>query len=218
VRQPERVIPRSILYSVMAVAAIYAAMNLSIIAVVPWREAMSSKFIAAQFIEKLYGVRAAGVVTVLVLWTAFASVFALLLGYSRIPYAAAIDGDFFPVFARLHPSGKFPHVALLVMGALSIVASLWNLDAVISALLTSRILIQFIGQVFALHYLRKHRADVERPFRAWLYPLPSIVAFAGWSYIFLTSGWNYAGFGVLTLAAGAGAYWLWRRMAQRQPA
>ena len=92
--------------------------------------------------------------TVLVLWTAFASVFALLLGYSRIPYAAAINGDFFPVFGRLHPSGKFPHVSLLVMGVLSIVASLWNLDAVISALLTSRILIQFIGQIFALHYLR----------------------------------------------------------------
>jgi basic amino acid/polyamine antiporter, APA family len=212
VRQPERVIPRSIIYSVLAVAAIYALMNLSIIAVVPWREAMSSKFIAAQFIEKLYGTRAASVVTVLVLWTAFASVFALLLGYSRIPYAAAINGDFFPVFGRLHPSGKFPHISLLVMGALSIVASLWNLDAVISALLTSRILIQFIGQVFALHYLRKHRADIARPFQAWLYPLPSIIAFAGWAYIFLTSGWNFAAFGVLTLAAGVGAYKLWRRL------
>ncbi len=211
VRNPARVIPRSIIYSVLAVAAIYALMNLSIIAVVPWREAMSSKFIASQFIEQLYGARAASVVTVLVLWTAFASVFALLLGYSRVPYAAAINGDFFPVFARLHPTGKFPHVSLLVMGALAIVASLWNLDAVISALLTSRILIQFVGQVFALHYLRKHRTDIARPFRVWLYPIPSVIAFAGWMYIFLTSGWNYAAFGVLTLAAGVGAYKLWKR-------
>jgi amino acid transporter len=202
VRNPARVIPRSILYSVLAVAAIYSLMNLSIIAVVPWREAMSSKFIASQFIEKLYGTRAASVVTVLVLWTAFASVFALLLGYSRIPYAAAINGDFFAVFGRLHPSGKFPHVSLLVMGALSIVASLW----------TSRILIQFVGQVFALHYLRNHRRDIARPFRAWLYPVPSVIAFAGWLYIFLTSGWSFAGFGVLTLAAGVAAYWLWRRV------
>uniref|UniRef100_Q01WU2 Amino acid permease-associated region n=1 Tax=Solibacter usitatus (strain Ellin6076) TaxID=234267 RepID=Q01WU2_SOLUE len=212
VRNPARVIPRSIIYSVLAVAAIYALMNLSIIAVVPWREAMNSKFIAAQFIEKLYGTRAAAVVTVLVLWTAFASVFALLLGYSRIPYAAAVNGDFFAVFGRLHATGKFPHVSLLVMGALSIVASLWNLDAVISALLTSRILIQFVAQIFALHYLRRHRHDIERPFRAWLYPLPSVIAFAGWAYIFLTSGWNFAGFGVLTLAAGVGAYLLWRKV------
>ena len=214
VRNPERVIPRSILYSVLAVAAIYALMNLSIIAVVPWREAVSSKFIASQFIEKLYGARAASVVTVLVLWTAFASVFALLLGYSRIPYAAAINGDFFSVFGRLHESGKFPHVSLLVMGALAMAASLFNLDAVISALLTSRILIQFVGQIFALHYLRKYRADIVRPFRMWLYPLPSVIAFTGWAYIFLTSGWNFAAFGVLTLAAGTGAYFLWRRVAR----
>jgi len=141
-----------------------------------------------------------------VLWTAFASVFALLLGYSRIPYAAAINGHFFKIFARLHPTGKFPHVSLLVMGVLSIVASLWTLDAVISALITSRILIQFIAQIAALDYIRRHRADIQRPFRMWLYPIPSIVAFLGWVYIFVTSGWIYAGFGLLTLAVGLVVY------------
>jgi amino acid transporter len=206
VRDPARVIPRSIIYSVLAVAAIYSLTNLSLIAVVPWREAMHSTFIASQFIEKLYGTRAAAVVTVLVLWTAFASVFALLLGYSRIPYAAAINGHFFKIFARLHPTGKFPHVSLLVMGGLSIVASLWTLDAVISALITSRILIQFIAQIAALDYIRRHRADMQRPFRMWLYPIPSIVAFLGWAYIFVTSGWIYAGFGLLTLVVGVVVY------------
>ncbi len=208
VRDAARVIPRSIIYSVLAVSAIYALTNLSMISVVPWREAMQSKFIASQFIEKLYGPRAASVVTVLVLWTAFGSVFALLLGYSRIPYAAASSGHFFKVFARLHPRGKFPHVSLLVMGALSIVASLWTLDAVISALITSRILIQFIGQILALDYLRRHRADIKRPFRMWLYPVPSIIAFLGWTYVFATSGWTYVGFGLLTLVAGVLVYWM----------
>jgi hypothetical protein len=140
------VIPRSIVYSVLAVAGIYSLMNLSIIGVIPWREAVQSKFIAAQFIEKLYGTKAAAAVTVLVLWTAFASVFALLLGYSRIPYAAAVNGHFFPVFGRLHPTGKFPHVSLLVMGLLSIGASFWNLETVISALLTSRILVSSLDR------------------------------------------------------------------------
>ena len=147
----------------------------------------------------------------LVLWTALASVFALLLGYSRIPYAAAVEGHFFKAFARLHPSGRFPHVSLLVMGTLAIAASLFDLDAVISALLTSRILIQFIGQIFAVHYLRKDRSHA-RPFRMWMYPVPSVIAFVGWSYIFLTSGWRYAGFGLLTLAAGVAAYWVWKRV------
>ena len=208
VRNPSRVIPRSIISSVLAVAAIYALTNLSLIAVVPWRDAVHSKFIASEFIERLYGARAAGVVTVLVLWTALASIFALLLGYSRIPYAAAVNGHFFKIFARLHPSGTFPHVSLLVTGVLSIIASMWSLDAVISALITSRILIQFIGQIVALDYLRKHRADVRFPFRMWLYPLPSVIAFLGWTYIFVTSGWIYIGFGFLTLLAGVMVYWL----------
>ena len=210
VRDPARTIPRSILYSIVAVAAIYTLMNLSIIGVVPWREAMQSKFIGAQFIEKLYGAKAAAVVTVLVLWTALASVFALLLGYSRIPYAAAVDGHFFAPFARLHPTGKFPYVSLLVMGVLSIVASFWTLDSVISALLTSRILIQFIGQTFALLYLRKNRRNFVLPFRMWLYPVPIVIALAGWTYIFLTSGWVFIGFGLLTLGVGVAVYVLWR--------
>jgi basic amino acid/polyamine antiporter, APA family len=212
VRNPERAIPRSIVYSVLAVAGIYLLMNLSVIGVVPWREAVQSKFIAAQFIEKLYGTKAAAAVTVLVLWTAFASVFALLLAYSRIPYAAAVNGHFFPAFARLHPTGKFPHVSLLVIGLLSIGASLWNLDTVIAALLTSRILIQFIGQILALRHLRNHRPDIVRPFRMWLYPVPSIVALLGWVYIFLTSGWRFMGFGLLTLALGVAAYVIWKRL------
>jgi amino acid transporter len=211
VREPARVIPRSIIYSILAVAAIYSLMNLSIIGVVPWREAMQSKFIAAEFIEKLYGTKAASAVTVLVLWTAFASVFALLLGYSRIPFAAAQSGHFFAAFGRLHEKGRFPHISLLVFGVLSMVASLWTLDTVISALLTSRILVQFIGQIIALHHLRAHRLDVARPFRMWLYPLPSIIAFLGWTYIFLTSGWAFVGFGLLTLMLGVLAYAIWKR-------
>ncbi len=211
VKNPGRVIPRSIVYSVLAVALIYALTNLGLIAVVPWREAVHSKFIASDFMTKLYGARAATGVTVLVLWTALASVFALLFGYSRIPYAAALNGDFFKIFARLHPRGEFPHISLLVMGCLSIVACFWTLDDVITALVTSRILIQFIAQIFALVYLRRTRPEMPRPFRMWLYPLPGAIAFAGWVFLFLTSGWKFAGFGVLTLVAGVGAYWIWTR-------
>jgi basic amino acid/polyamine antiporter, APA family len=216
VRNPERTIPRAVLISVIVVAAIYAIMNLSIIAVVPWREAMQSRFIASEFIERLYGSRAAAAVTILVLWTALASVFALLFGYSRIPYAAAVNGHFFSVFSKLHPEGRFPSVSLLVMGGLSMLACLFTLDQVITALLTSRILVQFLMQVFALSYLRKHRPDIRRPFKMWLYPVPSVIALVGWIYVFASSGAVYMAFGVLTLAAGAGAYKLWVRTSERR--
>ena len=129
VRDPGRVIPRSILISVLAVAVIYIAINLSIIGVVPWREFVpntahpQSDFIVSIFMERIYGSNVATAFTLLVLWTAFGSVFALLLGYSRIPYAAATDGTFFRVFAKVHPEKHFPHVSLLLIGAIAIVAS-----------------------------------------------------------------------------------------------
>lgn len=210
VRNPGRVIPRSILWSVAAVAVMYALTNLSIISVVPWREAMQSKFIAADFIERLYGAKAAAAVTVLVLWTALASVFALLLGYSRIIWAAAKAGDFFAVFARLHPTGNFPHVAVLVLGTIAIAGSFFTLDDVIPALLTTRILVQFMGQIWALHRLRS-QPGFEMPFRMWWYPMPSIIAFLGWLYIFATSGGKFIAFGILTLVVGIGAWWLKER-------
>jgi APA family basic amino acid/polyamine antiporter len=212
VRNPERVMPRAIFCSVIGVALIYSVMNFSVMAVVPWREAVHSKLIIAEFMEKLYGTWAGGAITILVLWTAFAAGVAVLLGYSRIPYAAALDGHFFKPFARLN-ARQFPYVSLLVMGVLSIVAGLVNLEWVVSAMLTGRILIQFIAQIFAVHYLRKHRPDIERPFKTWLYPLPNAIALLGWTYIFLTSGLAFILFGVLTLAAGVLVFWVWRRSA-----
>ena len=183
VRNPERVMPRAIFYSVISIALIYSVMNFSIMSVVPWREARHSTLIVAEFMEKLHGTWAAGTITVLVLWTAFAAGVATLLGYSRIPYAAALDGHFFKSFARLN-ANHFPHISLLVMGVLSIVTGLVNLEWVVSAMLTGRILIQFIAQIFAVHYLRKYRPDIDRPFKTWLYPLPNAIAFLGWAYIF----------------------------------
>lgn len=215
VRRPERVIPRAILYSVLAVAAVYSLMTLSVIAVVPWREAIQSRFIVAEFMRRLYGDWAGAAVTALILWCAFASVFALTLGYSRIPYAAALDGNFFRFFARLHPRGRFPHVSLLVIGGLAIAAAMLDLETVLKALLTARILVQFVGQIAALHYIRTRRSDLVRPFRMALYPLPAWLALAGWLYVFATSGRQFILFGLLVLATGLAAYGLWRRGARR---
>jgi amino acid transporter len=175
------VIPRSILISTVAVAILYLAMNLSGIGVVPWREFVpadahpESAFIVSAFMERVYGSRVAGLFTLLVLWTAFGSVFALLLGYSRVPYAAARDGYFLPVFARLHPTKGFPHVSLLVLGAIAIVSCGVSLGTVIDALIATRIVVQFGGQIAGLVLLRRRRPDLPRPYRMWLYPVPAAV-------------------------------------------
>jgi APA family basic amino acid/polyamine antiporter len=219
VRDPGRVIPRSILISVVSVAVIYIAINLSIIGVVPWREFVPntahphSDFIVSIFMERIYGANFATAFTLLVLWTAFGSVFALLLGYSRIPYAAAVDGTFFPVFAKVHPEKQFPHVSLLLIGGIAIAASTLSLGTVIDALITTRILIQFMGQIVAVALLRRDRPDLERPFRIWLYPLPNLIALAGWVFVFSTSGASTIMLGLGTLLLGIVTFGLWNRRA-----
>ena len=137
------------------------------------------------------------------------SVFALLLGYSRIPYAAAQDGTFFRVFARVHPTKHFPHISLLLIGLISIAASTISLGMVIDALITTRILIQFMGQIVAVTLLRRNRPDLPRPFTIWLYPIPNLIALAGWIFVFATSGVLVILFGLLTLALGLAAFTLW---------
>jgi amino acid transporter len=217
VREPARVIPRSILYSIAACAIGYVAIHLALIGVLPWREELQSSFIVSDFMERLHGRGAAILATGMILWTAFGSVFALLLGYSRIPYAAALDGFFFRVFGRVHPTKNFPHVSLLILGGVSIGAAFFKLDEVINALITTRILVQFLGQLFAVPLLRRHLPDAARPYKMWLYPLPAVIAFFGWVYIFLTSGKVYAGIGVMTLAVGAGVYVAWSRLINAWP-
>jgi amino acid transporter len=213
VRNPERVMPRAIILSVILVALIYSVMNLAIIGVVPWREAMKSPYIAAEFMDRIYGGWAGAAVTILILWTSVASVFALLLGYSRIPYAAALDGYFFSAFGRLHPTGHFPYISVLVIGGLSIAASFFSLGWVIDSMLVGRILIQFVGQIAAVRLLRTRRPDIDRPFRMWLYPLPALVALVGWLFLFVTADALFIAFGLGTMGAGALAFWCWRRWA-----
>ncbi|HOG29177.1 MAG TPA: amino acid permease [Vicinamibacterales bacterium] len=223
VKDPGRVIPRSILISVVAVAFIYIGINLAILGVVPWREFVpaaahpESDFLVSSFMERVYGSRVATLFTALVLWTAFGSVFALLLGYSRIPYAAAADGTFFRVFARLHPVKRIPHVSLLLIGIIAIAASALSLGMVIDALITTRILVQFIGQIVALTLLRRNAPDMVRPFRVWLYPLPNLVALFGWIFLFATSGWQVIAFGLGTLLAGVAGFFGWSRWTRRWP-
>lgn len=211
VRNPSYVVPRSILYSLAICCVGYLALHLAIIGVVPWREGIHSNFIVSDFMERLYGRGAAIAITILILWSAFGSVFALLLGYSRIPYAAAIDGYFFRPFAQLHPTKNYPRVSLLVLGGVSIAAAFLKLDQIVSALITTRILVQFLGQLFAIPLLRRKLPDSARPYKMWLYPVPMIIAFFGWGYVFLTSGWLYIKIGLLTLLAGVLVFFLWAK-------
>ncbi|MBI3838706.1 MAG: APC family permease [Planctomycetia bacterium] len=213
--EPEKTIPRAVMLSVVVVAALYLTMNLAIIAVVPWREAMKSENIAADFMETLFGRKVAVGFTAMILWTTVASTFVMTLGYSRILYAAARSGDFFRVFAYLQPVGRYPLIAILTLGVLTAVFCFFPLDTVIYAAVVVRIFVQFIGQIFGLHLLRKTRPDVALPFRMWFYPLPSLMALAGWLFVALEQ-LQYMLAALAVLASGAVVFPLWQRFAGGQ--
>ena len=189
VKEPEKTIPRSIILSIASVSAIYIVMNISILGVIPWREFMETansdarRFVISVFIERLYGSTAAVVATILIMWTAFASVFSLLLGYSRVPYAASLDGNYFKIFSRVHPKHRFPYVSLLMMGGIAALFCFLKLADVIAALVVIRIIIQFLAQIVGVLILRQTRPDFPRPFRMWLYPIPAVIAVLGFLYV-----------------------------------
>jgi amino acid transporter len=210
VRDPGRTIPRAILISIVIVATVYLTMNVSLIGVIPWQQAIASQNIAAEFVEKIYGSWAAWVITALILWTALAGTFVMTVGYSRIPFAAARNRDFFPIFGRLHPTGNYPWVALFFIGGLTALFCFFPLKLVIDATVTVRIAVVFIGQIAALHLLRKARPDVPMPFRMWLYPIPSLIALAGWIFLLLWSDPTALYVALTVNGAGILAFWVWQ--------
>jgi APA family basic amino acid/polyamine antiporter len=220
IKDPGRTIPRALLLSIFIVAIIYIVMNVAVLGVIPWRELVGqsnqqSNYVISLFMQRIYGNWAGRAVTGLIMWTAFASVFSLLLGYSRVPYAAALDGNYFRVFARVHPQHRFPTVSLLALGGVAMLFCLLRLSDVIAALVVIRILLQFIVQAVGLMVLRRRQPDMPRPFRMWLYPLPALLAIAGFIFI-LVARKNFLReirYAVVILVLGLAIYFVrsWRR-------
>ena len=192
VKDPTKNIPRALFLSILAVACLYIVMNISILGVIPWRElaqsgaANSKLYVVSTMMERVYGHGAASVISVLVMWTAFASVFSLTLGYSRVPYAAALDGDYFRVFARVHPVHRFPYVSVLALAGVAALFCFLRLADLIASLIVIRIVLQFLVQSIGVIVLRIRQPEMPRPFRMWLYPLPALIAAASFIFILVS--------------------------------
>ena len=203
IKNPGKNIPRSIFISILGIATLYLLMNISVMGVIPWQTVKADdKYLVSTFMQILYGHRAGTIVTVLILCIAFSSLFAVVLGYSRVPYAAAVDGNFFKPFAKLHPTKNFPYVSLIVLCVSGFLFSLFmRLGDVISSILAMRILVQFIGQGAGVSLLRKKVGTEGLPFKMWLFPLPVILSVLIWLFLFLSTGW-FALYGSLIAVAG----------------
>jgi amino acid transporter len=213
IRDPHRTIPRAIILSILLVVAIYIVMSTVIIGVIPWQEAKDSPVIASLFVERTFsdpaqGRMAAIAMTALILFVTASSLYAVILGYSRIPFAAAREGQFFTVFARVHPTKHFPHVSLVTLSALAIPFCFFSLGELVMWLMQIQIVTQFIWQCAAVILLRRYRKDIPQPFTMWLYPLPAVAALALWTYVFVTSPARGQLIAVAFLAAAIAAFFV----------
>jgi amino acid transporter len=216
-RSPERTLPRSIVLSIVVVVVLYVLMSTVILGVIPWRDAQQTRTIASLFIGRTFSDPASGriaavVMTALILFIAASSLFALVLGYSRIPFAAARDGQFFRPFATLHRTRHFPHVSLLTIGATAIPFCFFSLGQLVAWLIQVQILMQFVWQCAAVILLRRYRPDIVKPFRMWLYPLPALISLAMWIYIFVSAPTAGVLFSIAFFAVAVGAYVLFDRV------
>jgi amino acid transporter len=216
VRDPARTIPRSILVSALLVCLLFIGLHLAMLGTVRWQDVPTKEpevetfSLAARFMEEVYHRPWAGtLVTLLLMWSCFGSAFAGLLGYSRIPYGAARYGHFFAGLGRVHPVHRIPHVALLVVGGLTLFWTFFSLQDVIDALIVTRILEQFVGQTMGLLLLRRWHPERARPYKMVLYPLPCLVALVGWLYLYGSAGWGFLTISLVTLLVGVAAFLVW---------
>ncbi|WP_329256279.1 APC family permease [Actinoallomurus sp. NBC_01490] len=217
VKDPGRVIPRAIVISILGIMGLYFLLQVGVLGVVPWQQAQHSSSVASLVLEKAWGKGAAQVFTVGIIVTAFASVFAGLLGGSRVPYNAARDKVFLSWFGRLHPRLNFPTAGLFAMGIITALGSLFTLTDVISMLTAVFVLIQSVAQIVAVTVLRRRQPTLPRPYRMWLYPLPGIIALIGWLYIYKSAGSRPIELSIAWLAAGVAAFLIWARAERTWP-
>ncbi len=211
VRDPGRTIPRAIMLSALLVCILFAGLHLAMLGTVPWQAVppRDDFSVPAEFMRRIHGPWAESLVSLLLIWSCVGAAFAALLGYSRIPYGAARQGHFFAVFGRVHARHRIPHLSLLLVGGLTLFWSFFDLASVINALIVTRILEQFIGQVIGVMLLRRNQPERPRPFRMLLYPLPCLTALVGWLYVYCCAGAAYMALGLTTLLAGTLVFFLW---------
>ncbi len=212
-KRPQRNIPLAVLYSIPIVAVLYLGLNIAILGVLPWQQAAQSKAVIADFMQAIYGHTGSTIAVVLIIVASWASALVVLLGYSRVSFAAAREGQFFSVFARLHPKGQFPTVALLFTGMTAAFACLLSLDALIATLMVIQIMFQYIAQCFAVVILRRRKERNSDAFSMPLYPWPIVISLVGWLYIVFASPWRDVLTGVIAVLGGSVIFFLqaWRQ-------
>jgi amino acid transporter len=216
-RDPGRTIPRSIVFSILGIMSLYFLLQIGVLGSVPLDELKTATSVASTVLEQAWGSGTAQVITVLIVVAAIGSVFAGLLGGSRVPFEAARDKVFLPVFGELHPKLNLPTAGVLTMGVITMIGSLFTLTNIINAAVATLVIIQSLAQVAAIVVLRRRQPNLERPYRQWLYPLPTVIALIGWVYIYISASWLSIGLSACWILIGAIAFLIYAKAEHTWP-
>jgi basic amino acid/polyamine antiporter, APA family len=170
VREPQRNLHRALIIGTLAVVAIYLLVNLAYFSVLSPSEVASADRVAASMVQRVAGPWGAGFVSVAALITIFSALNGAILTGSRVPFAMAADGLFFPSVAKLHPRYATPGVSLLLLGVWSAVLVLsGTFDQLFNYVIFASWLLYGLAGASVI-VLRQKQPHVARPYRALGYP------------------------------------------------
>jgi APA family basic amino acid/polyamine antiporter len=213
-RNPQRDVPRALLWGSLAVLVLYLAANLAFAYVIPLPKIPGSPRIASDVARVALGPVGASLVVWGIICSTFGTTNGMLLVGPRSIYAAGRDGTFARAFAKVHPKYRSPYVAIMVLGAWSALLTFSGTYEQIASYVVFGSWAFYALTAVSVIVLRRKLPDVKRPYRAWGYPYATLlfVGIAAWFVLnTLFEDTRNAMIGVVLLLVSLPFYFYWSR-------
>ena len=187
IKNPGKNLPGALIIGIGACTVLYVLFNFAIYRVIPHNEIVSyiesgNLYLGTEVANRIFGGLGGGLVLAAMLIAMFGSANGMIIAFARYYYAMAIEGHFFKSFATVSKKTQVPVVSLFWQAVIAIVLVLLrNLDQLTSLVVFSGMVFNLLV-VIAVFIYRKKFPNLERPYKAWGYPVTviiSVLLFAG---------------------------------------
>ena len=211
IKDPQRNVPKALLYSTLIVMGVYVFMNIAYLYVLPVEVMKDCNLVAATAAEKIFGSTGASIISIAVIVSTFGALNGSILATARVQFAMARQKMFFKSLGKVHHKFATPHVSLVAQGIWSAVLVLsGSFDTITDYVIFASWLFYMLG-AFGVFILRRKMPDAHRAYRAWGYPYTPLI-FVIFSLLFLInsiiSDTSNAMMGLILIAAGLPIYFM----------